>query len=54
MATVSIKLMGRYVRFLFTSVFFLFLYTASAQTIAEEESTLKEFQDTNQPKYRGK
>ena len=49
---VSIKLMGRYVRFLFTSVFFLFLYTASAQTIAEEESTLKEFQDTNQPTER--
>ncbi|MAU15770.1 MAG: histidine kinase [Muricauda sp.] len=44
--------MGRYVRFLFTSVFFLFLYTASAQTIAEEESTLKEFQDTNQPTER--
>lgn len=45
--------MGRYVRFLFTSVFFIFLYTTSAQSIAEEEeSTLKEFQDTNQPTER--
>ncbi len=45
--------MGRYVRLLFTSVFFIFLFTASAQTIAdEEESTLKEFQDTNQPSQR--
>ena len=53
MVTVSIKLMGRYVRLLFTSVFFIFLFTASAQTIAdEEESTLKEFQDTNQPSQR--
>lgn len=53
MVTVSIKLMGRYVRLLFTSVFFIFLLSASAQTIAdEEESTLKEFQDTNQPSQR--
>ena len=53
MVTVSIKLMGRYVRLLFTSVFFIFLFSASAQTIAdEEESTLKEFQDTNQPSQR--
>ena len=45
--------MGRYVKLLFTSVFFIFLFTASAQTIAdEEESTLKEFQDTNQPSQR--
>ena len=45
--------MGRYVRLLFTSVFFIFLFSASAQTIAdEEESTLKEFQDTNQPSQR--
>ncbi|MFT0715176.1 sensor histidine kinase [Flagellimonas lutimaris] len=45
--------MGRYVRLLFTSVFFIFLLSASAQTIAdEEESTLKEFQDTNQPSQR--
>ena len=53
MVTVSIKLMGRYARLLFTSVFFIFLFSASAQTIAdEEESTLKEFQDTNQPSQR--
>nr|WP_297787879.1 histidine kinase dimerization/phosphoacceptor domain -containing protein [uncultured Allomuricauda sp.] len=45
--------MGRYVRFLFTSVYFVFLFTSSAQTIAvEEESVLKEFQDTDQPTQR--
>jgi len=45
--------MGRYVRFLFTSVYFVFLFTSSAQNIAnDEESTLKEFQDTNQPSQR--
>ncbi|MBO0340797.1 MAG: histidine kinase dimerization/phosphoacceptor domain -containing protein [Bacteroidota bacterium] len=45
--------MGRYVRFLFTTVYFVFLFTSSAQTIAtEEESVLKEFQDTNQPTQR--
>ncbi|MBO6829747.1 MULTISPECIES: sensor histidine kinase [unclassified Allomuricauda] len=39
--------MGRYVRFLFTSVYFAFLFTSFAQTNAEnEDSVLEEFQDT--------
>jgi two-component sensor histidine kinase len=50
---VSIKLMGRYVRFLFTAIYFVFLSTTTAQTIdGEEESVLKEFQDTDQPAQR--
>ncbi len=45
--------MGRYVRFLFASVYFVFLFTSSAQSIGnEEESALKEFQDTNPPSQR--
>lgn len=39
--------MGRYVRFLFTSVYFAFLFTSFAQSNAEnEDSVLEEFQDT--------
>ncbi|GAB4510730.1 MAG: hypothetical protein Tsb004_14170 [Allomuricauda sp.] len=39
--------MGRYVRFLFTSVYFAFLFTSFAQTNVEnEDSVLEEFQDT--------
>lgn len=39
--------MGRYVRFLLTSVYFAFLFTSFAQTNAEnEDSVLEEFQDT--------
>ncbi|WP_421807385.1 sensor histidine kinase [Flagellimonas sp.] len=39
--------MGRYVRFLFTSVYLAFLFTSFAQTNAEnEDSVLEEFQDT--------
>ncbi|MDF0708436.1 sensor histidine kinase [Flagellimonas okinawensis] len=45
--------MGRYVRFLFLSVYFAFLSVSSAQIIAEdEESVLKEFQDTDLPSER--
>lgn len=40
--------MGRYVRLLFTAVYFVFLFTTSAQTISDEEqSVLTEFEDTN-------
>lgn len=39
--------MGRYVRFLFTTVYFVFLFASFAQTSAEnEDSVLEEFQDT--------
>ncbi|WP_127142040.1 sensor histidine kinase [Flagellimonas marinaquae] len=39
--------MGRYVRFLFTTVYFVFLFASFAQTGAEnEDSVLEEFQDT--------
>ncbi|MCK0159405.1 histidine kinase dimerization/phosphoacceptor domain -containing protein [Allomuricauda sp. F6463D] len=45
--------MERYVRILFTSIFFIFLFTTSAQnTDGDEESVLKEFQDANQPIQR--
>ncbi|AEM71999.1 signal transduction histidine kinase [Allomuricauda ruestringensis DSM 13258] len=45
--------MGRYVKFLFTAVFFVFLFNSSAQNIVdEEESVLKEFQDTDQASQR--
>lgn len=50
--TVSIKLMGRYV-ILFTSVFFIFFFAASGQDFSfDEESKLKEFQDTDLPSQR--
>ncbi|SDQ79802.1 sensor histidine kinase [Flagellimonas zhangzhouensis] len=45
--------MGRYVRLLFTAIFFLFLCNASAQSILDDEqSVLKEFQDANMPANR--
>ncbi|WP_318308238.1 sensor histidine kinase [Flagellimonas crocea] len=45
--------MERYVRLIFTAIYFVFLFTSSAQTISDnEESTLKEFQDTDQPSQR--
>ncbi|WP_036384514.1 sensor histidine kinase [Muricauda sp. MAR_2010_75] len=45
--------MGRYVRFLFTILCFVFLSNGAAQSLSEEEqSVLKEFQDTNAPKDR--
>ncbi|MEC3964730.1 sensor histidine kinase [Flagellimonas halotolerans] len=45
--------MGRYVKFLFTTVFFVFLFNSSAQNaVDEEESVLKEFQDTDQASQR--
>lgn len=44
--------MGRYV-ILFTSVFLIFFYAASGQDLAfDEESKLKEFQDTDLPSQR--
>lgn len=47
--------MGRYVKFLFTAVFFVFLFNSSAQnTVDQEESVLKEFQDTDQASQRFK
>ncbi len=50
---ISIKLMGRYVKFLFTAVFFAFLFNSSAQNIVDdEESVLKEFEDTDQASQR--
>lgn len=53
MVAISIKLMGRYVKFLFTTVFFVFLFNSSAQNaVDEEESVLKEFQDTDQASQR--
>ncbi|MBO0323392.1 sensor histidine kinase [Muricauda sp. CAU 1633] len=45
--------MERYVRFLFTVFCFVFLYSGSAQSFDDQEqSVLKEFQDTNLPKER--
>ncbi|RIV68895.1 sensor histidine kinase [Flagellimonas aequoris] len=45
--------MGRYVRFLFTTLYFVFLFHASAQISTDEErSVLKEFQDSNMPSGR--
>ncbi|MEC7264249.1 MAG: sensor histidine kinase [Bacteroidota bacterium] len=45
--------MGRYVRLLFTTLHFVFLLTASAQSLLDDEqSVLKEFQDTSEPKDR--
>ncbi|MER3373710.1 MAG: sensor histidine kinase [Allomuricauda sp.] len=45
--------MERYVRILFTLLCFVFLYNGSAQSPEDEEqSVLKEFQDTNLPKER--
>ena len=45
--------MGRYVRFLFTAVYFVFLFTSSAQGIGDnEQSVLKEFEDRDQPSGR--
>ena len=45
--------MGRYVRFLFTTVYFVFLFNSSAQSIGEnEQSVLKEFEDTDLPSAR--
>ncbi|MBW8241621.1 histidine kinase [Muricauda oceani] len=45
--------MGRYVRFLFTAVYFVFLFTSSAQGIGDnEQSVLKEFEDSDQPSGR--
>ncbi len=45
--------MERYVRILFILLCFVFLYNGSAQSLADEEqSVLKEFQDTDLPKER--
>jgi two-component sensor histidine kinase len=45
--------MGRYVRFLFTFIYFVFLFSGAAQSITgEEQNSLKEFQDTNTPSGR--
>ncbi len=50
---VSRKLMGRYVRLIFTTISFVFLYTASAQvTTDDDRSVLKEFQDASAPSGR--
>lgn len=50
---VSDKLMGRYVRFFFIAFYLMILSTASAQTSAvDEQSTLKEFQQTDSPSER--
>ncbi len=47
------RLMGRYVRFLFATIYFAFLFSGSAQSITgEEPNTLKEFQDINTPSGR--
>ena len=47
------RLMGRYVRFLFATIYFAFLFSGSAQSITgEEPNTLKEFQDRNTPSGR--
>lgn len=46
-------LMGRYLKRIFSVLFFVFLLNVSAQSIENEEgSTLKEFQDTNGPSSR--
>lgn len=45
--------MGRYVRFLFTFIYFVFLFSGAAQSITgEEQNSLKEFQDINTPSGR--
>ncbi|NVN19256.1 tetratricopeptide repeat protein [Muricauda sp. HICW] len=45
--------MGRYVRYLFTIVYFVFLFTASAQiTTGEEQSVLTEFEDKDNADQR--
>ncbi|NDV42748.1 histidine kinase [Muricauda sp. 40Bstr401] len=45
--------MGRYVRLIFTTISFVFLYTASAQvTTDDDRSVLKEFQDASAPSGR--
>ncbi|RIV45952.1 sensor histidine kinase [Flagellimonas pelagia] len=45
--------MGRYVRFLFTTLYFIFLFHASAQISTDgEQSVLKEFKDANAPSGR--
>ncbi|MDC6363527.1 MULTISPECIES: sensor histidine kinase [Flavobacteriaceae] len=45
--------MGRYVRFLFTFIYFVFLFGGAAQSITgEEQNSLKEFQDINTPSGR--
>ncbi|HKL90466.1 MAG TPA: histidine kinase dimerization/phosphoacceptor domain -containing protein [Allomuricauda sp.] len=45
--------MGRYARLLFTAVYFVFLFTSSAQSILDEEqSVLTEFENTDQPSQR--
>ncbi|WP_228237431.1 sensor histidine kinase [Allomuricauda sp. M10] len=45
--------MGRYVRYLFTTLYFVFLFTASAQVATDDEqSVLKEFQDAGAPSTR--
>src|SRR5690606_22994859 len=50
---VSDKLMGRYVRFFFIAFYLTILSTASAQTSgADEQSALKEFQQTDSPSER--
>lgn len=50
---VSSKLMGRYVRFLFTAIYFVFLFNTSAQSVSDgEQSVLKEFQDISTPSQR--
>lgn len=52
-AAVSKKLMGRYVRLLFTVFYFVFFLNVSAQSILDDEqSVLKEFQDVNSPTDR--
>jgi len=45
--------MGRYTRFLFTTIYFLFVFTSSAQSVLDEEqSVLTEFENTDQPAQR--
>ncbi len=53
MVSVSVKLMGRYVRFLFTAIYFVFLFSASAQSPNDgERSVLKEFENVSSPSQR--
>ncbi len=52
-ASVSVKLMGRYVRFLFTAIYFVFLSSISAQNLSGgEQSALKEFEAVGSPSQR--
>ncbi|WP_318344812.1 sensor histidine kinase [Flagellimonas baculiformis] len=45
--------MGRYVRFLFTAIYFVFLFSASAQSPNDgERSVLKEFENVSSPSQR--